>query len=210
MSLSQQWRSNLVLTLPISVPGYIESCASLLSIVIPRFVTPIGHSCFRNGSALTGVALEAGSAIWSIVTSAFHGCASLSSIRIPRSVGRLPAECFAECRSLLLVTFEADSRLSSFEWCAFRTCTSLSSICIPSSVERICAECFSGCQSISRVTFEPGHTFRTLEIPSLTSAHLFHRFPFPPNSTRSPHRIKTFWWQLDLERAAFAAIHGHS
>ena len=115
---------------------------------IPKSVTSIGESAFRNCSSLTCITIP--ESVTSISEYAFYGCSSLTSITIPNSVTSIGGGAFENCSSLTSITIP-DSVTEIGEW-ALAGCTGLTNINIPNSVTKIGERAFNGCSSLTSIT----------------------------------------------------------
>jgi len=100
------------ITIPASVTtigaGTFQFDSGLTSITIPASVTSIGSSAFQ-GSGLTSVSFEAGSALATIGAGTFQGISGLTSITIPASVTSMGDEAFSGASSLARVIFKGNA-----------------------------------------------------------------------------------------------------
>ncbi|MDR0495673.1 MAG: leucine-rich repeat domain-containing protein [Treponema sp.] len=111
----------------------------------------LGFALNTNGTRYVSLDFS-GSALTSIVNSAFSDCSSLVVVTIPDSVTAIGEEAFSGCNSLASVTI-GDSVTSIGEK-AFEDCRSLTSVIIPASITSIGWLAFEGCTSLASVTFE--------------------------------------------------------
>lgn len=108
--------------------GVFSDCSDLKSIVIPKSVTEIKPSAFKNCTSLANLTFEPGSQLKIVggvddITGiygcasqgAFMNCTSLSKVIIPSSVTTLGVGAFEGCTSLKSVEFEGPSEISSIK-----------------------------------------------------------------------------------------------
>jgi len=115
---------------------------------LPKGLTYIGNSAFRNCSGLKSVTIPDN--VTSIGNSAFFDCSSLTSITIPDCVTEIGDYAFKNCSSLTSITIPEG--VTSIEWMAFDGCSSLTSITIPESVTSIGNYAFYKCSSLTSIT----------------------------------------------------------
>ena len=74
--------------------------AGIERIVIPKGVTKIEHSAFKNCENLKEVVFEEGSRLRTLGESAFWRCNSLAKISLPEGLKSVGDSVFQDCRSL--------------------------------------------------------------------------------------------------------------
>ena len=85
------------------ITGLTPYARNEMEIVIPKTVTKIGASAFRENLNLTTVTFEEGSQLVSIGEDAFDGCIFLRSITIPAGVNEIGEDAFLYCAHLIEV-----------------------------------------------------------------------------------------------------------
>ena len=118
--------------------------SSIKTVVIPKGVTSIVDSAFRECSSLTSINIPEG--VTSIGNYAFKDCGSLTSINIPERVTRIGRYAFYKCSSLTNINIPEG--VTSIEDYTFYKCSSLTSINIPEGVTCIGNYAFWGCEDI--------------------------------------------------------------
>ena len=124
------------------------SSAATGEIVIPKSVTSIGESAFRDCTGLTSITIP--NSVTSIGESAFSGCWGLTSITIPNSVTSIGEGAFSGCTGLTSITIP--NSVTSIGGKAFYDCTGLTSITIPNSVTSIGDYAFAWCTGLTSAT----------------------------------------------------------
>ena len=135
------------------VPGYVTNighevfsgCMKLVDITIPDGVTDIGYEVFCGCANLMNITIP--ESVTSIGHGAFKGCGRLESITIPSGVRKISSGTFYRCASLTAVTIP--NGVKSIGTVAFWGCTNLSDITIPSSVTSMDARVFKGCTNLT-------------------------------------------------------------
>lgn len=125
-------------------------------------VTVIGHSAFRNCTALKSVNIP--STITTIGEHAFAGCTAIDSVEINDLAAwcgicfesRLSNPCYLAHRLFLngeeIIDLTVPDTVTTIGSYAFAGCTSLGSVVIPASVEDIGASAFAGCPGLAAIT----------------------------------------------------------
>ena len=106
------------------VKNLIEKPSTATEIVIPDYITAIGHGAFIYNQYLASITIP--DSVTSIGNNVFYGCVSLENITIPDSV----------------------TSIGNF---AFNGCAKLTNITIPNSVTSIGNFAFNGCKSLEFV-----------------------------------------------------------
>jgi hypothetical protein len=91
-----------------------------------------------------------------IGSSAFKDCSSLTSINIPSGVKEIGDSAFKGCSSLISVSLHEG--LISIDWTAFESCSSLISINIPASVTSIGHGAFYNCAGLTSIKVHKNNT----------------------------------------------------
>lgn len=139
----------------IIIPDYVTSighsafsyCESLASVTIPSSVTTIGSFAFSYCKSLTSITIP--DSITTIEESTFSCCESLASVTIPNSVTSIGKNAFDDCDSLVYVTIpDSVTEISSY---AFKSCDSLASVTLGSGVENIYSSAFEYCYKLKEV-----------------------------------------------------------
>lgn len=103
---------------PVTQVGDFASYGYITSMTIPKGVTSIGESAFKNCSGLTSISIPEG--VTSIGESAFFNCNSLTSINIPNGVTSIGERAFCDCSSL--ISIEIPNSVTSIGYGAFKLC----------------------------------------------------------------------------------------
>ena len=103
------------------LPGSLENCENLTSVVIPEGVTIVGNCSFLGCKNLRHVELPEG--LRTIDVGAFMGCTSLESIVIPEGVRIIAHDAFQDCTGLTRIVIPES--ISVIGEGAFRGCTCL-------------------------------------------------------------------------------------
>ena len=117
-------------------------------IVIPDYVTAIGHEAFKDNEKLTSVIIP--DSVTRIDSSAFYGCSNLKSVEISGPITSIDYQTFRECGALESVTLP-DS-IIRIDDKTFWGCGSLKSITLPDSLISIGAQAFWCCVSLESLT----------------------------------------------------------
>ena len=125
---------------------------TVTEIIIPDYVTSIGHSAFSRCESLASVTIP--DSVTTIGSFAFSSCKSLTSITIPDSITTIEESTFSYCESLASVTIP-DS-VTTIGKSAFSGCDSLVYVTIPDSVTEIRSYAFNSCDSLASVTLGSG------------------------------------------------------
>ena len=116
-------------------------------IIIPKGVTAIGDSVFRNNSTITGVVIP--DSVKSIGAIAFGVCSNLKSVVIGNGVGSIGNYAFQNCENLESVVI--GNNVESISNYAFQNCTNLESVVIGNGVKTIGEYAFQNCTSMTSV-----------------------------------------------------------
>lgn len=170
----------------------IKGCVNT---VIPKTVTAIGNSAFKNCTDLVTIRILSG--IKEIGKFAFQGCSALESVEIAHGVKRIEDDAFAQCGALKSISFPNSvtdmggdilydckqlvsavlpQKITELQMSFFYNCEQLKSIVIPDEVRDIGETAFAGCKNLTTVTFPKSlnhigaHAFWNCE--SLTEVHL--------------------------------------
>lgn len=101
------------------------------NVTIPKSVTVIGISAFKNCISLKSVTIP--DTVTVIGPAAFEGCTSLKSVTMPYSVRSIRESAFSGCSSLTDITIP--NSVTEIREYAFEGCTSLVNINIPNEAE---------------------------------------------------------------------------
>ena len=118
------------------------SKVSLVSVILPNFVTSIGADSFHGCKSLTSIILPPQTTL--IGDNAFLACKGLTTLTIPQGVTSIGVNSFYSC-SGLTGTLNIPNSVTSIGKEAFAFCTSLSTITIPFSVSTISDQAFLSC-----------------------------------------------------------------
>ena len=127
---------------------------TVTEIIIPDYITGIGHSAFSHCESLASVTIP--SSVTAIGSFAFSFCKSLTNITIPDSITTIEDSTFSYCESLASVTIPGSVTIIGKY--AFAGCDSLVYVTIPDSVAEIHSYAFTSCDSLASVTLGSGVT----------------------------------------------------
>ena len=139
------------------IPGYLRVSGTTITgcdkdrlpanLVIPKGITEIDSSVFRDCTSLESVTIPA--SVRTIGYDAFKNCTSLESVTIPAGVTKIDGFVFQDCTSLKSVTIP--ETVTEIGAQAFEEC-SLESVTIPSSVRTMWGGAFS-CRNLKTVKY---------------------------------------------------------
>ena len=122
------------------------------TVTIPKTVTAIGSSAFKNATNLVGITFENGSELTSIGSHSFEA-SGLTQIIIPEHVIGIRQSAFYQASQLTSVTFAGDV-LNTVDTWAFNGATSLAALTLPASVRYIGGLAFEHTSPNSIFTFQ--------------------------------------------------------
>ena len=152
-------------------------CNFLLAVQIGTSVTSIDSSAFNNCHSLSSVTIP--DSVTSIGSDVFNNCYSLVSVTIPDSVISIGGSAFQCCYSLVSVTIP-DS-VTSIGSSAFQYCYSLANITIPDSVTSIGSDAFSNCYSLASITIPDSVT--SIDSSAFNNCHSLASVTIPDSVT---------------------------
>lgn len=119
-------------------PCALEKNTQITEILIPRNITSIGYSSFRQCTALAQVRILAPDVQFEVDTfiggATFNDCGSLKHVELPESLSFCPD--FQNCTSL--EEFTVPSKVSDLNlYRCFKGCTSLKTVWIPETIKNI-------------------------------------------------------------------------
>ena len=136
-----------------------NSCALLISLVIPDGVVRIGAASFGGCTSLSNIMV--GKSVTTIADWAFVGC-TFTNVTIPNSVTNIGNGVFSRCPNLIAITADplstaytsVDGVLFNKDQTALIACPGAKggSYTIPSTVSNIGADAFSDCASLTSIT----------------------------------------------------------
>ena len=145
---------NATLSGTTALPSYFAAAAgkrNLKVITLPKGLTSIGKSTFRDCAALTSISLPEG--VKSIESYAFYGCTALTSISLPEGVTSIENSTFGDCAALTSISLPKE--LTSIGNYAFG-CTALTSISLPEGVKSIGNSAFCDCAALTSISLPEG------------------------------------------------------
>lgn len=122
-----------------------ENCTSLTKLTLPKSITNIGESAFKNCFSLE-IELNNLISVINIGNSAFENCSKLfGALAIPKSCKTIGKRAFAYCKNLNSLNLE-QCTIEKFEDSTFLNCSGFSNkIEIPDTVTQIGPSCFQSC-----------------------------------------------------------------
>lgn len=119
------------------------------SFTVPKGVTKIGSSAFRDCGSLTGINISDG--VTEIGSYTFENCTSLVDITIPETVTAIGNNTFVGCNALTNVIIRG--KVSYLASNMFYDCSSLKSVTLPAGITKINYNAFYNCVSLKDVYF---------------------------------------------------------
>ena len=136
--------------------GCFSGCISLSSVDLPKSLTEIGGSAFRNCQSL--VYIKVPERVKVIRDNCFSGCKSLSGVDLPKSLTELGTRAFEGCSSLSSITVPDGVKSFKVDYWGgqFKDCASLEKVDLPTKMHSIGDNTFQGCGKLESIVIPKG------------------------------------------------------